>query len=175
MSYHAYLLIHLIAIFMVLTSLGAMALHMVSGGSKASFGARKLAAAVHGTGLLVALIAGFGLLARLGVAHGAPPAWAAGKLVIWLILGALPVLVYRMPKAATALFFSIFVFGGLAAYLAIFKPGAEMPTTSTEVSAPAASAAESAPQAQIVPPSTPTVQPTSTPNITDSTPAPAPN
>ena len=142
MSYQTYLLIHLVAVFAILGTMIAMALHMVGGGTKASFGARKLAAAVHGTGLIVALIAGFGLLARLGLAQGGIPGWAIAKLVIWLILGAMPVLIYRVPKAATLLFVLIFVFGGLATYLAIFKPGSL--AGSSESGSPTAAIAEPA-------------------------------
>lgn len=122
MSYHFYLVLHLLAVFMIIASLSGIAVHLIGGGSRDNFKARKLMGAVHGIGLLIAIVAGFGLLARLGVAHGGLPGWVIAKLVIWLILGAFPMVLYRMPKQALVGWILIFILGGFATYFAAFKP-----------------------------------------------------
>jgi hypothetical protein len=115
-----YRTLHLIGIFTVILSLGGMCLHVISGGTR-NYGGRKLAAMTHGIGLLVVLVAGFGLLAKLGYMR-AIPGWAIAKVVIWLILGVMPALIYRKPNLAKTFWVLILVFGALNAYLAIYKP-----------------------------------------------------
>jgi hypothetical protein len=57
---------------------------------------RKSAMKFHGTGLLILLISGFGNHAALGLSKaGVWPTWFILKLVIFLVLGVLPVLVKR--------------------------------------------------------------------------------
>ena len=120
MSIEFYKVLHLIGIFTVILSLGGMCLHVISGGTR-DYAGRKWAAMFHGLGLLITLIAGFGLLAKLGY-MAALPGWAIGKLVIWLILGGLPVLIYRKPKLAKLFWILILAFGATAVWLAMYKP-----------------------------------------------------
>jgi hypothetical protein len=121
MSYEFYRVLHLFSVFGVTLSLGGMTIFMAAGGSKASFTARKFVAVIHGIGLFLALVGGFGLLARLGLVQGLP-GWAIAKIVLWLALGGLPVLVYKKPQHAKAIFIGIWLLTGLAAYLARYKP-----------------------------------------------------
>jgi hypothetical protein len=118
--YPFYKVLHLLGIFMVVITLGGMILHVVNGGTR-DYAMRKRVALIHGVGLLIALVGGFGLLARLGLVNGMP-AWAMAKLGIWFVLGALPALVYR--KREWAHFFgpTTIVFAVAAAWLAIYKP-----------------------------------------------------
>jgi hypothetical protein len=118
--YELYKVLHIIGILLVVASLSAMCVHMMNGGTKA-YANKRFIAMAHGLGLLLTLVAGFGLLARLGLVHGLP-LWAICKLGIWLILGGLPALIYRKPALAKAFWFSIFLFAGTAATLAIYKP-----------------------------------------------------
>ena len=97
-----------------------MCLHVISGGTR-DYAGRKWSAMFHGIGLLVTLVAGFGLLAKLGY-MAALPGWAVAKLVIWLILGGLPALIYRKPKLAKLFWVLILAFAGTAAWLATTKP-----------------------------------------------------
>lgn len=120
MSIEFYRLLHLIGIFTVILSLGGMCLHVISGGTKAYSG-RKWAAMFHGIGLLITLVSGFGLLAKMGYLQ-ALPGWAIVKLIVWVILGGLPALIYRKPALAKAFWILILAFGALNAWLAIFKP-----------------------------------------------------
>ena len=48
----------------------------------------------HGIGLVIMLVAGFGMLAKLGIMKSMP-SWVWIKMGIWLALGALPVLAKR--------------------------------------------------------------------------------
>jgi hypothetical protein len=48
----------------------------------------------HGIGLLIMLVAGFGMLARLGLMTSLP-AWVWIKMGVWLVIGFLPVLAKR--------------------------------------------------------------------------------
>jgi hypothetical protein len=121
MSYQTYKVLHFIGIFFVLISLGGMTLHVINGGTR-SYANRKWVAMIHGIGITLALVGGFGLLARLGVTGGLP-AWIYGKLGVWLILAALPALIYRAPNLAKILFVITPLIAAFAGYLAITKPG----------------------------------------------------
>lgn len=120
--YHVYKVMHLTAIFMIVLSLGGMAFHAISGGGR-NHPFRKNLARTHGVGLLLALIAGFGLLARLGFAHNQwPPGWAMAKIGIWLLLGGLSAVLLRKPQWGKPLWIGIIFLTGTAAYLANYKP-----------------------------------------------------
>src|SRR6476659_8272466 len=106
MSYEFYRILHVIGIFGLMLSLGGMSIYMMSGGTRASFTARKLLGAIHGVSLLIILVTGFGLIARLGVGF---PGWAITKLFIWLVLGGLPGLIYKKPSLSKVLFFVIWI------------------------------------------------------------------
>ena len=77
--------------------------------------------ATHGTGLLISLVGGFGLLARLGLTGGLP-GWVYLKLAIWLGLGMSPILLYKRPQTAKAVWFILIVLFISAAYTARYKP-----------------------------------------------------
>lgn len=124
-SYPIYKVLHVFGVLLIVFALGGATLHAANGGTRESNGARKLAAITHGVGLLLVLVAGFGLLARLGIGHGAAwPMWIYLKLVIWGVMGGLLVAVQRVPSLARVLWFGIPLLGGLAAYVAVLKPGA---------------------------------------------------
>ncbi|HET8623009.1 MAG TPA: hypothetical protein VFM14_05565 [Gemmatimonadales bacterium] len=122
MSYQAYKVIHLVGIFLTLGALAGLALAAANGATKQTNPARRLIAVFHGVGLFVLLLGGFGLLARLGITHGSFPGWVWAKLGLWVLIGALVAVPYRRPDLARAVFVSIPLLGGLAAWLAIFKP-----------------------------------------------------
>ena len=82
---------------------------------------RKLVLAGHGIGLFVILFAGFGLLAKIGAWVDT---WVLGKLVIWFLLGAAPFVIRKARGAAGWIFWLLPVIAGLAAWLALYKPGA---------------------------------------------------
>ncbi len=134
MPYQFYLVTHFVGIFLLLLSLGGIAFHVINGGTR-DHASRKLIGALHGTALLIILVGGFGLLARLGFGGGMP-LWAIAKLLIWLALGAMPALLYRMPGKAKPLLFVTLILAGLAAWTAVYKPGPSGPITPTKLEAP---------------------------------------
>jgi hypothetical protein len=122
MSYEFYKVLHLVGVFMILTSVSALTIHVIGGGTKLTTPMRKGLMAVHGMGLLIVLVAGFGLLARLGLARSGIPPWVIVKLVIWLYFAAATMFLYRTTKYAKGFWFKIIVLASLAAYFAIYKP-----------------------------------------------------
>jgi len=115
LSYHAYKLIHLIGVFLLLLSFGGQLVR------PDSTSWHKYLKVSHGIGLLVLFIAGFGLLARLGI--GWPfPAWVYLKLLVWVVLGVLPMLARRMTSCPKFLWWLILGLVTFSAYLANFKP-----------------------------------------------------
>lgn len=122
LSYGFYKILHFIGIFMTIGALSAMCIYVAGGGTKPQFASRKLVSAFHGIGLVLALIGGFGLLARLGVMHGALPGWVIAKLIVWVILGGMPALIWRKPGAAKPFWALVLLFAVLNAYFAVYKP-----------------------------------------------------
>ncbi|MDR3605955.1 MAG: hypothetical protein P4M08_01085 [Oligoflexia bacterium] len=111
-DYNAYKDAHLVSAFGLFLAIGSV----ITESSKTRW-----ASALHGVALLVILITGFGMLGRL-VSSGTFPAWAAGKLIIWFLLGASLVLARRKILPAPALIALVLVLGGAAAGLALWKP-----------------------------------------------------
>jgi hypothetical protein len=120
MPYATYRLLHLVGLFLTFGALGASCALRLSPQPGAT--ARKLAGMLHGIGLLLVLVAGFGMLARLGVPG--LPAWIWMKLGIWLLLGASAAVVQRNERLAAPLLVLLPLLGGLAAWIAVHKPGA---------------------------------------------------
>lgn len=118
MSYEIYKVLHLLGLTLVCMSLGGIMLYAINGGSKASNSFRKGVMITHGVGLLLLLVAGFGMLAKQGI-HGVPT-WVGGKLVIWLALGAFVGLAYKQ-QLAKRLWFAVPLLVVAAAWLAIAK------------------------------------------------------
>ena len=84
-SHQLYNVVHIVGIVLVMAALGALALHAAAGGTRQSNRARALVAALHGAGVLLILVGGFGMLARLGFMHGANfPVWLWVKLAVWV-------------------------------------------------------------------------------------------
>jgi hypothetical protein len=120
MSLEFYRVLHLVGIFALLLSLGGISLHTMNGGSRA-FASRRWIAMAHGLALLVVLVAGFGMSAKMGLMASLPH-WIYGKLVIWLILGGMPTLMYRKHNLAKILWLTTLVLAGIAAWLGIYQP-----------------------------------------------------
>lgn len=117
MSYQFYTVLHLVGVLFLFTSLGALA--ATASSTRAPL--RRIATIAHGVALAVILVAGFGLLARLGF-FGDIPIWAWTKMGLWLILGVVVFPLKRRPEWAPVLWLVIPVLGGIAAWLAVVKP-----------------------------------------------------
>ena len=121
MPYEIYKIIHLTGIVMTFLALGGVAVHVMNGGTKADNKGRKVLAMTHGMGLLLALVGGFGLLARLGIKFPWG-GWALVKLGIWLFLGGAFAIFLRKPQVSKPLWGVLIALFALAAYLANYKP-----------------------------------------------------
>ena len=119
MSYTLYKVIHLIAIMVLFTMAGGVALHAANGGDKLSNRARGLVAALHTVALLVIVVSGFGLAARLGVGL---PYWVGAKVLLWLVIGAIAYLPYRKPELGKVFLILLPALGAIGAWLALYKP-----------------------------------------------------
>jgi hypothetical protein len=103
MSPAFYHIAHLVGLMFLFLGFGAL----IGGQS------RKAAMQFHGIGLVIMLIAGFGLIAKLGLSYSAP--WVLVKLGIWLALGALPVLAKKGVLSVRAVAVIAVVLAGFAA------------------------------------------------------------
>jgi hypothetical protein len=121
MSLAAYKVLHLLSAFLLFAALGGFTLAALARRGDRERG-RSLAAASHGIALVLLLVTGFGALARLDISNPALwPGWVWAKLAIWLLLGA-AVMVRRFPGAAQVLWWLWPILGGVAAWLALYKP-----------------------------------------------------
>lgn len=120
MSYSFYKILHIVGILAIFMSLGALCLHTLNNGER-KFPNRLWTMILHGIGMAFTLVAGFGLLARIGLT-GAWPGWVWMKLAIWLSLGGVTTLILTKKVPAKVLWVAILGLGGLAAFLANYKP-----------------------------------------------------
>jgi len=124
MSLLTYKVIHILGLLLTFIPLGALALHAMNGGDRESNRSRKWVMVSHGVGLVLLLVSGFGMLARLQIGHGEPwPAWVWIKIVIWVTAGGLVALVVRVPRLARLWWVVVPLLGTVAAWVALYKPG----------------------------------------------------
>lgn len=110
MSYTAYKIIHLI---------GIAGLALGLGGMLAGAASRRAFAILQGLSLLVMLVSGFGLLARL---HLGFPHFAMVKILLWVVLGVMPVILRRARASVPAGITIYLVLIGALAWLGVVKP-----------------------------------------------------
>ncbi len=123
LPYSIYKLVHVFGIALALVSLGGLTVHALNGGRKQDNAARKLLIAMHGFGALLVLVGGFGLLARIGFAHGGGfPLWLWVKLALWAVLAAVVILPYRAPQSTRPLLIALPLLAMAAAAMAVYKP-----------------------------------------------------
>ena len=122
MPYPIYKLIHFLGLITVVGALVAAAMHILRGGTRADDPYRKWIRVMHGIGMFLLVLGGFGLLARLGIAHGGFPTWVTLKLVIWVLFGAAIALPHRGKGPARLVLLAIPILVLLAAALALYKP-----------------------------------------------------
>ena len=106
MSLQVYHYLHLIGLILVFAGFGALL-------SNDSY---KSAMKLHGIGLLISLVSGFGMLAKLGI-FKEMPWWVWVKIALWLVLGVLPVLAKRRVLNPGAVVMLAVIIGGVLAYL----------------------------------------------------------
>jgi hypothetical protein len=112
--------LHLIGVFMILVALGGFIAQQVQVGASERVWRRPIAI-THGIGMILALVGGFGMLARMQI-FWPWPGWVVGKILIWLVFGILVALIGRTPTLAKPLWWSTIALAAIAAYLALNKP-----------------------------------------------------
>src|SRR5262245_4752031 len=117
-SYDFYRVAHFLGIFLILASTSGQLLAAMLGQPK-QHPAKKFLAISHGIGLLIALVAGFGLLAKLQVGF---TGWVNGKIAIWILFGFWGAIAMRRRELARLLWLAMILLGVIAAYLARYKP-----------------------------------------------------
>ena len=118
MSLLFYKILHILGLLLAFSALGALIFEAHVGRAEKKEG-RRLTGIAHGVGLILLLVSGFGMLAKLGVGF---PGWAVAKLVIWLVIGGIIALIRRKPQWSGILWFALPVLGTFAGYLALYKP-----------------------------------------------------
>ena len=121
MTLQFYKVLHVLGVVFLFTAMGALLLAARAGVQSGV--SRKTAGMTHGIALLLILVSGFGALAKYQLSSPmAWPAWAWLKFLIWLVFGGIVVAIRRAPQSSTVLWWILPLLGGLAAYLAIYKP-----------------------------------------------------
>lgn len=119
MSFDFYKVLHFLGIFMVFSALGGQIVQALNGGDAKQMPGRKWVAIYHGLGLLLVLIAGFGMIAKAQIGF---PGWVIGKLVVWVALGGIGAVAVRKKNLAGLVWILVLLLGLTAAYLAHYKP-----------------------------------------------------
>ena len=123
MSYEIYKIFHLLGVFFVFAALGGLTLRAAAGQGETKDDVHKIAGRTHGAALLIIVISGFGMLARLGIEHDWMfPGWVWAKLAIWLALGGSLVVIRKQMLPARVLWVLWPALGAVAAGLVIIKP-----------------------------------------------------
>ncbi len=120
MPYEVYKMIHLTGIFLLISGL-MMAFAITSSGHILAGRIKTFSFATHGIGLVLILVSGFGLLARLGLAREMPM-WAYVKFAIWGIFAIYISVLKRKGQLGWPLYVAMLGVFMFASWLAIFKP-----------------------------------------------------
>ncbi len=118
MDPHFYKVLHLSGIFLLFLSLGAFIMKEIAAPDDKRF--QRFIFMNHGIALIIILVAGFGKLAAnmSQMASG----WVLVKMLVWLVMATVVMLIHKVPKLRLPMFYVVWGFGILAAYMAVFKP-----------------------------------------------------
>lgn len=120
MTYEFYKTLHLFSLILTFGALfSLLALKFFANDSHKTI-TKKLSMA-HGVGLILVLISGFGLAARLGY-FAELPTWIYFKLAIWLTTGGIIALINRKKLGYPLLFLILILLPVLGSLLAVNKP-----------------------------------------------------
>ncbi len=118
LSASTYKIVHMLGIMMLFLSIGMLS---VAAGGSSNNGWRKRATILHGIALLLLLLGGFGMIAKLPTVSF-QNGWVWGKVLIWIVFGGLPMVIKRNPAFIRVAWYVVLVLGFLAALLALTKP-----------------------------------------------------
>ncbi len=111
-----YSLLHLTGILMVFIGNGSLIGLAISKVDNPEV--KKLGAITSGIGLALLLVAGFGLIAKLGYSYTST--WIVVKMIIWLLLGSLVAFINRKPEWAKLLWWITLLLGLIAVLMVYF-------------------------------------------------------
>lgn len=117
MSYEFYKVLHFAGIFALLIGVSLLTAWSLE---KKSAALKKWGFILHGGSLVVILVSGFGLAARLGLVGGLPN-WVYAKLFVWFLFGAFIVLIKRTNLGLKSTLLAL-VLAIVSAYIAGNKP-----------------------------------------------------
>lgn len=120
MPYEFYKVMHLLGLIALFLGFGGVLVNAYAGQTLVG-SAKKMAFILHGVGLLLILVSGFGMAARLGLVSGLP-GWIHAKLTIWVLLGAGIAVAKRKGAIGWPIAILLMGLGTTAAYIAINKP-----------------------------------------------------
>lgn len=120
MSYQFYKVLHLLGLMLLFFGFGGL---LIAAYARVELkkSARIMAFATHGLGLLLIVVSGFGMAARLGLVQGLP-SWVQAKVGIWFLLAIGISLVKRKGSIGWPVAILLWGLGTTAAYIAINKP-----------------------------------------------------
>lgn len=122
MPYEFYKVLHFLGLILTLSGLIGLMASFLSQTGEMTKKLRILWMALHGTGLLLILVSGFGLAARLNYIAQLPD-WVKMKIGVWVAVGFIVILIRKarpLIKFWLPLVLALFAF---AAYLAVNKVG----------------------------------------------------
>jgi hypothetical protein len=113
--------LHLVGVFLILFAFGSLIFRSSAKAESPDFSKRWLSVA-HGVGMLLSLVGGFGMLARLGISGQEWPWWVSVKFAIWLALGLLMTPVNRAGHRSKIWWWLILLAAISAAYIGLNHP-----------------------------------------------------
>jgi hypothetical protein len=116
MPVYFYQILHVTGIIMIFMGYGALLARSLARSEDVTV--RKLGSITSGIGLFLVLVAGFGMIAKIGYGYSA--SWLIVKIVIWLALGGIIALINRKPEFAKTLWWVILSLGILAAIMVYY-------------------------------------------------------
>lgn len=120
MTYEFYKVIHMLGLMSLFFGFGGV-LIVAYAGVPLQGKAKSMAYMTHGIGLLLLILGGFGMAAKLGLmAH--LPGWVHLKIGIWVILGGSIALAKRKGSLGWPIALLLLALGVVAAWAAIYKP-----------------------------------------------------
>ena len=120
MTFEFYKILHLTGLIFLFFGFGGL-LMAAYARTELKGPARGMAFATHGIGLLLLILGGFGMLAKMGL-MAQLPGWVIAKIIIWVILGGAISIVKRKGYIGWPVAILLIGLGATAAMLAVTKP-----------------------------------------------------
>ncbi len=123
MSFEVYKILHLLGIFSMLVITGGVIQMVRSGIEDEPASTKRNRMIIHGVAMFLILVAGFGMLARLGLSNPMNwPLWVWIKVLVWIYMGGVQSLIRRFPGHINLWLYSTVIIALLAGIMAITKP-----------------------------------------------------